>query len=133
MPSPMFLVPSGYGEFMRDNYHYSQGVQVGDFVFVTGQGGWSASFEFSDDVHDQVRQAFANVATVLGEAGATWDRVIDITSYHVDLDEAILGTMVEQLRQYCPNHQPLWTVVGVAQLALPAMKVEITANAVLGD
>jgi enamine deaminase RidA (YjgF/YER057c/UK114 family) len=130
MATPRFVVPKGYGEHMRDNYHYSQGVQVGDFIFVTGQGGWTESFQFSDNVHEQIQQAFRNVETVLKEAGAAWDEVIDITSYHVELDESVLGTMVEQLRQYCPNHQPLWTVIGVAKLALPPMKVEITANAV---
>ena len=130
MAAPRFLVPKGYGEFMRDNYHYSQGVQVGDLIFVTGQGGWDAQFEFEDDVHTQIRQAFQNVETVLAEANATWGDVIDITSYHVELDEPVLATMVGELRRYCPNHQPLWTVIGVARLALPAMKVEITANAV---
>jgi enamine deaminase RidA (YjgF/YER057c/UK114 family) len=132
MPTPRFLVPKGVGEQMRDNYHYSQGVQVGDMVYVTGQGGWSDEFSFSEDVHEQVRQAFRNVETVLAEAGASWQHVIDITSYHVQLDEAVLGTMVEQLRAHCPNHQPLWTVIGVASLALPQMQVEITATAVTG-
>ena len=133
MAAPRFLVPAGVGEQMRDNYHYSQGVQVGDMIYVTGQGGWDESFSISDDVHEQIGRAFANIATVLAEAGASWDNVIDITSYHVDLDESVLPTMVEQLRSYCPSHQPLWTVIGVASLALPAMKVEITANAVLGS
>lgn len=127
---PRFLVPQGVGEHMRDNYHYSQGVQVGDMIYVTGQGGWDASFTIPDDVHEQIRGAFRNVATVLAEAGATWRNVVDITSYHVELNEGVLGTMVEQLREHCPEHQPLWTVVGVASLALPAMQVEITANAV---
>ncbi len=132
MPTPRFLVPKGVGEQMRDNYHYSQGVQVGDMVYVTGQGGWSDEFSFSEDVHEQVRQAFRNVETVLAEAGASWQNVIDITSYHVQLDDAVLGTMVEQLRVHCPNHQPLWTVIGVASLALSQMHVEITATAVTG-
>lgn len=130
MAAPRFLVPAGVGEQMRDNYHYSQGVQVGDMIYVTGQGGWDQTFEIPDDVHEQIRRAFANIATVLAEAGASWENVIDITSYHVDLDQSVLPTMVEQLRSYCPSHQPLWTVIGVASLALPAMKVEITANAV---
>jgi enamine deaminase RidA (YjgF/YER057c/UK114 family) len=130
MPAPRFLVPAGVGEQMRDNYHYSQGVQVGDMIYVTGQGGWDEAFDISADVHEQVRRAFANIANVLAEAGASWPNVIDITSYHVELDDSVLGTMVEELRSHCPNHQPLWTVIGVASLALPAMKVEITANAV---
>jgi enamine deaminase RidA (YjgF/YER057c/UK114 family) len=131
MAAPRFLVPKGYGEFMRDTYHYSQGVQVGDLVFVTGQGGWDDAFEVAGDVTVQIRHAFRNVETVLAEANLTWADVIDITSYHVGVDESVLGTMVEELRSHCPDHQPLWTVIGVAALALPAMKVEITANAVV--
>lgn len=132
MAARRFLVPQGVGEHMRDNYHYSQGVQVGDMIYVTGQGGWDERFELADDVHEQIRRAFANIANVLAEADATWQDVIDITSYHVELDEGVLGTMVEELRRHCPDHQPLWTVLGVPRLALPAMKVEITANAVKG-
>ena len=130
MAEPRFLVPKGYGEFMRDTYHYSQGVRVGDLVFVTGQGGWDDAFEIPDDVAAQIRNAFRNVETVLAEAQLTWADVIDITSYHVGIEESVLATVVEELRRYCPDHQPLWTVIGVAALALPAMKVEITANAV---
>jgi enamine deaminase RidA (YjgF/YER057c/UK114 family) len=130
MTAPRFLVPKGYGEFMRDTYHYSQGVQVGDLVFVTGQGGWNAEFEIPDDVGVQIRHAFRNVETVLAEASLTWADVIDITTYHVGIEESVLATVVEELRSHCPDHQPLWTVIGVASLALPTMKVEITANAV---
>jgi enamine deaminase RidA (YjgF/YER057c/UK114 family) len=130
MTAPRFLVPKGYGEFMRDTYHYSQGVQVGDLVFVTGQGGWNAEFEIPDDVGVQIRHAFRNVEIVLAEASLTWADVIDITTYHVGIDESVLATVVEELRSHCPDHQPLWTVIGVAGLALPTMKVEITANAV---
>ncbi|HEY3541861.1 MAG TPA: Rid family hydrolase [Gaiellaceae bacterium] len=130
MAEPRFLVPKGYGEFMRDTYHYSQGVRVGDLVFVTGQGGWDDAFEIPDDVGAQIRNAFRNIETVLAEAQLTWADVIDITSYHVGIEESVLATVVEELRRYCPDHQPLWTVIGVAALALPAMKVEITANAV---
>ena len=130
MANARYLVPKGYGEFMRDNYHYSQGVQIGDLIRITGQGPWDADFNFADSVHDQIRQAFRNVETVLAEAGATWENVVEIFSYHVELDDAVLGTMVEELRRYCPNHQPLWTVLGVASLALPPMKVEISAHAV---
>jgi enamine deaminase RidA (YjgF/YER057c/UK114 family) len=103
---------------------------VGDLVFVTGQGGWDDAFEIEDDVDVQIRHAFRNVESVLAEASLTWADVIDITSYHVGVSESVLATMVQELRSHCPDHQPLWTVIGVAGLALPTMKVEITANAV---
>jgi enamine deaminase RidA (YjgF/YER057c/UK114 family) len=71
---------------------------------------------------------------VLAEGGSSWDYVVDVISYHVgEIDESVLGTMVEQLRTWCPSHQPLWTVLGVERLALPPMKAEIMANAVVSE
>jgi len=38
--------------------------------------------------------------------------------------------MVENFKKYMPNHMPIWTMVGVKQLALPTMHVEIEVVAV---
>jgi enamine deaminase RidA (YjgF/YER057c/UK114 family) len=131
---PIFIVPKGVGETMRDNYHYSQGVRVGDRIQVTGQGGWDETFTIPDDPIEQIRNSFKNVAGVLAEGGSSWDDVVEVISYHVgEIDESVLGTMVEQLRTWCPSHQPLWTVLGVERLALPPMKAEIMANAVVSE
>jgi enamine deaminase RidA (YjgF/YER057c/UK114 family) len=132
MARPTYIVPKGVGEHMRDNYHYSQGVLVGDRLQVTGQGGWDEAFVIPEDPGQQIRNSFENIAGVLAEAGSSWNDVVEIVSYHVgDIDDGILGTVVEELRERCPSHQPLWTVLGVARLALPPMKVEISATAIL--
>lgn len=57
--------------------------------------------------------------------GKGWDQVYRVNSYHIPLDEKALNAMVENFRKWCPNHKPLWTCIGVPQLGLPAMKVEI--------
>jgi enamine deaminase RidA (YjgF/YER057c/UK114 family) len=134
LAKPIFIVPKGVGEQMRDNYHYSQGVRVGDRIQVTGQGGWDETFAIPDDPLEQIRNSFKNIAGVLAEGGSSWDDVVEIISYHVgEIDESVLTVMVDELRKWCPSHQPLWTVLGVERLALPPMKAEIMANAVVSD
>ena len=119
---------------MRDKYHHSQGVRIGDTIRIAGQGGWDESLEIPDDPKSQIRNACESIARVLAEAGASWADVVEITSYHVgEIDEAVLGTLVEELRKSCPSHQPLWTVLGVERLAFPQMRIEITATALLSE
>jgi uncharacterized protein YcbX len=122
-----FLVPPGT-EILRDQYHFSQGVQVGETIWVSGQGGFDAQFQISDDVGEQARQAFRNMERVLGEAGAGLDDVVELTSYHLDMEP--MPAVVAALREAFPRHQPAWTAVGVTRLALPQMKIEIKAVAV---
>jgi len=125
-----FLVPAGT-EILRDQYHFSQGVEVGGTIWVSGQGGFDAGFQIPDDVGEQARQAFQNMERVLAEAGATMDDVVELTSYHLDMDA--MPAVVAAMREAFPRHQPAWTAVGVTGLALPQMKVEIKAVAVRRD
>ena len=127
MADRRFLVPKGT-EAMRDRFHFSQGVQVGNTIYVSGQGGWDASFQLADNVAAQARQAFRNMERVLTEAGASLDDVVDLTSYHLDMDQ--MGAMVDAMREVFPRHQPTWTAVGVTRLATPQMLIEIKATAV---
>jgi enamine deaminase RidA (YjgF/YER057c/UK114 family) len=130
MTRPEFIVPAGYGEELRDRRHYSQAVRVGDSLLVAGQGGWRSDLSLPESRDEQLRLAFANVASVLDAAGSSWAEVVEVTSYHVGIDPGLLDAMVALLREHCPNHRPLWTVLGVASLARPQMAVEITVRAV---
>jgi len=127
MTARRFLVPKGT-EMLRDQYHFSQGVQIGSTIYVSGQGGWDAGFQLADTVGAQARQAFRNMERVLAEGGASLADVVEITSYHLDMDQ--MGAVVEAMKEAFPNHQPAWTAVGVTRLAMPQMLVEIKATAV---
>lgn len=43
------------------------------------------------------------------------------------------GLLLTIIQKWMPNHRPIWTLVGVAALGLPQMKVEIEVIAVLDD
>jgi len=58
-----------------------------------------------------------------------WEDVYSIRSYHVDASQSF-QPMVDLLKERLGHsHRPIWTVLGVKELALPAMKVEIEVEA----
>nr|KIR88039.1 hypothetical protein I308_01089 [Cryptococcus tetragattii IND107] len=75
-------------------------------------------------------QAFENVQSALTAAGGKgWDQVFRVNSYHVPLNNEALEAMVRNFRKWMPNHQPLWTCVGVTRLGEDDMRVEIEVQA----
>lgn len=57
--------------------------------------------------------------------GKGWDLVFRVNSYHVSLNNEALEAMVRKFKRHVPNHEPLWTVVGVSCLGEDDMRVEI--------
>ena len=60
-----------------ENFRISQAVQVGDTIYVSGQGPLDSEGQLvgAGDMTAQSRQVFANIRAVLAEAGATMDDV----------------------------------------------------------
>ena len=69
-----------------ENFRISQAVQVGDTIYVSGQGPLDSEGQLvgEGDMAAQSRQVFANIRAVLAEAGATMDDVVKITSFITD-------------------------------------------------
>jgi enamine deaminase RidA (YjgF/YER057c/UK114 family) len=139
MPAPEFYATPGYGDRQLRNFHYSQAVRVADRVDTSGQGGWRDDFTFPDTLEAEIIQAFDNLERTLATAGATWQHVIAIDSFHLptgndpSYGEGHNTVMVQQFRQRIPDRAPLWTAVGVAALGDPRMHVELRATAVIDN
>jgi enamine deaminase RidA (YjgF/YER057c/UK114 family) len=131
MSKPEFFVTPGYGERQLTGMHYSQAVKVGNRVETSGQGGWNDHWEFPEVLADEIAQAFHNVERTLATAGASWEHVIHVNSYHVGFPPEVNEAMVRLFRHYMPNHAPIWTELGVAALGHPAMRVEIRVTAII--
>ncbi|MDB6050944.1 MAG: hypothetical protein JWR17_3690 [Pseudomonas sp.] len=132
MSKPEFFITPGYGDYLRENLHYAQAVKVGDRVETSGQGGWDDEFIIPESIAEEIAQAFRNLERTLATAGAGWEHVIHVNSYHVggfapEVNEA----MVKLYRHYMPDHTPIWTQVGVDSLGLPTMRVEIRVTAII--
>jgi enamine deaminase RidA (YjgF/YER057c/UK114 family) len=76
------------------------------------------------DMAAQVRDAMANLETVLGEAGMTMDDVVRITAFTTDID-AFLAAGVGFDRP-----SSAFTLIGVSRLAYPDLLIELEAIAV---
>ena len=114
---------------------YANGVSAqGRHVFVAGMVGWNAAAEFeSDDLVDQVRQALANVKTVLAEAGARPEHMVRMTWYVVDrADYLARGRDIGAVYREAMGHYDVaMSAVEVSALMESRAKVEIEVTAVV--
>lgn len=132
MEKPIFIVVPGAGETFRQDLHFSSAVKIGNRVETSGQGGWNNEFEIPSAIDDEIKAAFRNIELVLSKAGASWDHVIHVNTYHVGGFPPIVNdTIVMLYRRYMPNHAPIWTQVGVDSLGLLAMRFEIRVTAII--
>lgn len=90
-------------------------------------GGWHPTTgEIKSDINAQIDQAFANVELTLKDAGGKgWSQVYRVNSYHLPLNDEALEAMVRNFKTYMPDHQPIWTCIGVQRLGEDPMRVEI--------
>ncbi|MFI0264237.1 RidA family protein [Streptomyces sp. NPDC017056] len=118
---------------LHDRLHFSQATRAGDMIWVSGQVGIDATtMTPADGTEAQARLAFEGVRTVLEAAGASLDDIVELTTFHTDLRGG-MEAFSRVKDEYIAAPYPSWTAVGVTQLALPELLVEIRAVAVAGS
>lgn len=107
---------------------YSQGVQLGDFVFTAGQLGIvPGSKEFAGpDIESQTRRALENLKAVLEAGGSCLEHVVKTTVFLQDIEE--FSRMNTVYAEFFPQDPPARSAVQVAALPLGG-RVEIEAVA----
>ncbi|MDE7438556.1 MAG: RidA family protein [Muribaculaceae bacterium] len=66
---------------------YSQAVQAGNMIFVSGQLPINAETgEMPSDIKAQTRESIKNIKAILAEAGATLDNVVKTTVLLADME-----------------------------------------------
>lgn len=109
-------------------YGYSRAVVQDGFVFVAGTTGYDyATMTLPDSAAAQAEACWRTIADVLAEAGASLTDIVRATYYVTDRAEAeavltICGRVLAEVR-------PAATIVVVAGLLRPEMKVEIEVTA----
>ncbi len=116
---------------IRERFRYSPGVRAGNFLYIAGQVGRDENLQVVADKEAQFVQAFENVNKVLTEAGATFDDVVEMVTYHTALRDLELFIAVKD--RYITNldRLPTWTGIGTPALAMPGLCVEIKCTAYL--
>lgn len=120
VPASMQSIPAQKG--------YLPALRVGDLVFCAGQVGRTPDMRTVADPSAQFEQCFENLRVVLAEAGCTLADIVDMTTYHVDIN-AHWRAFVEVKNRVLPRGAFPWTAIGVAALADPAFLLEVKATA----
>ena len=119
------------GSRFEAEFAYSRAVVAGGWVFVAGTTGYDyATMTISEDVAEQTRQTFRNIAAALKEAGASLDDVVRV--HYILPDAADFPACAPAIREAFGAARPAATML-VAGLLDKAMKVEIEVTAKLPD
>jgi enamine deaminase RidA (YjgF/YER057c/UK114 family) len=113
---------------------YSHVVQVtgpGRTVYFAGQLGIDKSGKMGANAREQMEIAFENVKAALASVGASFDNVVKLNNYIIDI-----GTNIAHYREVRDKYvntaaPPASTTIGVPQLARPGALFEVEAIAVL--
>lgn len=107
---------------------YSQAIQAGDLVFLSGQIPLHpATMEVVDgDFEARARQVFDNLRAVAQAAGGCLDQVVKLTIYLTDLGN--FATVNSVMEEYFQQPYPARAAVGVASLP---KGVDVEADAIL--
>lgn len=113
-------------------YQYSPGITVGagTLLFVSGQVGRDPLTGVVADPEAQFVKAFENLELILREAGGNLDDVVEITTYLTSMEHLPLLARVKE-RFFATEPYPAWTGIGVQELALPGLLLEVKATAAL--
>jgi len=116
---------------------YANGIAAkGRIVFIAGQIGWDEQSRFqTDDLAAQVRQALANVLSVLAQAGGRPEHIARMTWYVTDKRAYLAAARdIGQIyRELMGSHFPAMTAVQVSALIEDRAQVEIEATAVIPE
>ena len=116
------------GSPLEKTVGYSRAVIDGDFAFVAGTTGYDyATMTMPPDVTSQSRNCFRTIEAALKEGGFAMADIVRATYYvtdakDVDAHFAVCGEVLGEIR-------PAATLLIVAGLARPEMKVEIEVTA----
>lgn len=106
-------------------FHYSQATVHNGIVYVSGQAaiGEDGSIVGENDFATQAHQVFANLKTVLANAGSDLSKVFKVNIYLTDMSH--FPTIIECREKYFTKPYPADTTVEVTALAIPGLMLEI--------
>ena len=109
---------------------YSQGLRVGDFIFVSGQGPLDpiTGQIVGETVEEQTARVLENIKAILGAGGASMADVVKVSAHLSDL--SLFERYNKVYATYFPDPKPTRTTVGSQLLGI---LVEIDAIAYVGE
>lgn len=98
---------------LQEQNGFADAIVVGDDVLLSGV--ISEQQDGDADLEAAYTRTFEAIGATLGRAGASWDDVIDITTFHTDI-AAQLPAFVAVKNRFVQLPHPVWTAIGTTEL-----------------
>lgn len=106
----------------QQQYGYADAVIAGDTIYLSGVvAGPAATLAELEPAYER---AFATIASILKRSGASWDDVVEMTTFHTDL-AAQAAAITTVKNRYVKPPFPAWTAIGISKLFDPSAVTEI--------
>lgn len=97
----------------QQEWGYADAVITDDTVYLSGVVAGLRPGE--TDLKLAYERAFQRIGAILKRSGASWDDVVDITSFHTDLTSQ-MPAIIAVKNEYIVGPPPAWTAIGVSRL-----------------
>jgi len=123
------IIPKGL-ENLYTEKGYAPGMRVGDTLYVSGMLGRDGELRVIEDPEAQFVRVFENTALILGEVGASFADVIEFTGYFTKLQRDF--PLFQKVKdRFVTGDLPAQTAIGVAELSMPGLLVELKCTALV--
>ena len=114
-----------------DTIKYSPAVRVGNMMYLSGVTGTQITRDADEEaLRANFLSIFEQIEATLAKAGASWDNVVMMRSYHLDYVKNFF-IFNEVKNRYMKEPYPPWTALGVAELT-PGSVAEMEVTVWLG-
>ena len=96
----------------QEEWGYADAVIAGDTIYLSGIVVGQREGESLEAAYDR---AYRRIGAILTRAGASWDDVVDMTTFHTDVT-AQMPAIVAVHRRYVAGPFPAWTAIDVDRL-----------------
>jgi len=128
MQGKVLINPEGT-EAIYESMQFSQAVKANNMIWVSGQVGIDKDFSIGNGIEEQSRMAFQNLKAVLEGAGGSLADIVELVTYHISMKDMRQFSKVKA--EFIPSNYPAWTAIGVKELVLKGLLVEIRATAII--
>jgi 2-iminobutanoate/2-iminopropanoate deaminase len=112
--------------------HYTDAVRFGNTLYISGIVGMDENGKLAEGgAVGQTRQIFRNMQKIFDAVGGNvgFKDVLRVTVYLLNVNDRSVINPVR--KEFFGEHRPASTLIGVNELALPGLRVEIEAIAAI--
>ena len=128
------IIATAQDKELSEQYHYSMAYRAGDFMFFSGVVAEAPGENPAtpEEFQQDLRRSFNDIKKTLAAAGADFNQVVKLTTFHVFDSPHFNGDKVAHINafmtvkdEFLPAPWTAWTAIGISELFPDRGLVEI--------